>query len=57
MTTSMAPGAYPFFNPQTYALGSKLTYMAGGSIDDAIIRHWHANVGSSIPTSSVVSLR
>ena len=45
MTTSTTPGGFPFLFPQTYTLGSKLMYMAGGSIDYAFDRHWHANVG------------
>jgi hypothetical protein len=45
MTTSTTSGGSPIIFPQTYTLGSKLMYMAGGSIDYAFDRHWHANVG------------
>jgi hypothetical protein len=45
MTTSASPGGYPFLIPTNFTLGSKLMYIVGGSIDYAISRHWHANVG------------
>jgi hypothetical protein len=45
MTTSTTPGGSTGIFPQTYRLGSKLMYIVGGSVDYAISRHWHANVG------------
>jgi hypothetical protein len=45
MTTTTTAGGSSAVFPQTYKLGSKLMYMAGGSIDYAFSQHWHANVG------------
>jgi hypothetical protein len=38
------PGGFPI-PPQTFVLGNSTIYLAGASIDYAIFKQWHANVG------------
>ena len=44
LDVTRTPGGFPI-PPQTFVLGDSTIFLAGGSIDYAIYKQWHANVG------------